>query len=234
MKMGKQKIVAALRLVVALLFLLLIVGGAFFSWQSGCGILGCGSCAQQLRELAVDNYPWSAVMYELLFIAALAISIPASAILSTLGGFLFGWLPAVVLATVAVTLGSIVSFGLVRLLWGRALQRWYAPQFARFNAAIERDGARYLLASRLSLVFPFFLINILAGLTKLPLATFAWTTAIGSIPSVAIYALAGQQLYTIKSPSDFFTLPVMAVFFLLVLLILAPTIWRYVRRWRGR
>ena len=210
--------------------LVAVVSGIYVAWRVGCFDFSTARlCADGMRQMVEQNYLSAVALYMAAFIGALAISIPVSAIFSTIGGFLFGWGPAVVLATGAVTIGSIIAFMMVRLLFGAVLQKRYNVQLARFNAAIEQDGARYLLASRLSLLFPFFLINILAGLTKVPLATFIWTTVVGAIPSVAVYALAGQQIYRINSPADLLSPGVLAAFLLLVLFVLAPIIWRHLR-----
>jgi len=224
-----------IRFAAAAVMLAVMVGGFILLWRAGCfHFETLRMCADGMRGAVDRSYALAAAVYFLFFIMALAAFMPVSAIFSVMGGFLFGWLPAVVLATAAITVGSALAFLLVRFLFGSALQNRYACQLQRFNEAVERDGARYLLASRLSLVFPFFLLNILAGLTKIPLSTFMWTTVVGSVPSAAVYALAGQELYSINSINDLFSPPVMAAFLLFVLLLLSPTAWRYIRGRRAR
>ena len=77
---------------------------------------------------------------------------------------------------------------------------------------MDRNGASYLLTLRLIPVFPFFLINFLAGLTKVPLRTFLWTTSLGIIPGTVVFAFAGQQLGSINSPADILSKKVIAAF----------------------
>ena len=208
---------------------LVLVSGVVLLWRAGCfHFQTLRTCADGMRGAVDRSYALAAMIYFLFFVVAIAAFMPVSAMFSVVGGFLFGLLPAVVLATTAITFGSALAFLLVRFLFGSALQHRYACQLQRFNNAVERDGARYLLASRLSLVFPFFLLNILAGLTKIPLSTFMWTTVVGAMPSAAVYAFAGQQLYTITSLNDLFSPSLVAVFLLLVLLLLAQIAWRCV------
>jgi len=221
------------RVVVAPFFVLLTVMMLLLLWRSGCfDFSTVRACADGAREVVEQHYAWSALVYLLVFTTAVAASMPVSAIFSLIGGFLFGWLPAIVLAMIATTIGSTIAFLLVRFLFGSHLQRRYAFRFSRFNTAVERDGVRYLLACRFSLIFPFFVLNILAGLSKIPLKTFVWTTIIGSLPSVAVYTFAGQQLYAIDSPADLLSRPVLMAAFLLVFLVLAPIIWRWISSFR--
>jgi len=226
-----KKLATYWRVLAAAVLFIIAITGIYLLRRAGCFDLDTiRACSGGIAAFVVQNYAWAVCLYLLLFITGLAVSIPVSATFSMVGGFLFGWLPTIVLATVSITVGSLLSFALVRTFFGSALQARYKTQLARFNAAVERDGARYLLASRLSLVFPFFLINILAGLTAIPLRTFAWTTVLGVIPSVTIYALAGQQLHAIDSPADLLSPPVLAIYLLLLLFVLAPVMWRYACR----
>ena len=186
--------------------------------------------ADHLHALVAEHYGWAVLLYIGVFAAALAVSIPASAIMTTVGGFLFGMQRAMLFAPIAITLGSVMAVLLIRFLIGSHFQERYQAQLAGFNAAIKRDGAWYLLASRFSAVVPFFLINILAGLSNVSLWTFAWTTLIGCLPVTALYSFAGQQLYEIESVADLLSPGVIVAFVLLVLLTLAPIVGRYIYR----
>ncbi len=86
----------------------------------------------------------------------------------------------------------MLAFLFARYLLGQLLQDKYQLQLDRFNREMEASGSRYLLTLRLIPIFPFFLINFLSGLTRVPLKTFAWTTALGIIPGTIIFAYAGQ------------------------------------------
>src|SRR4029077_3603698 len=93
----------------------------------------------------------------------------------------------------------------------------YHKQLADFNHRIKQNEIRYLLFVRLVPVFPFFLTNILIGLTLIPVTTFMWTTFVGIIPNVMVYACIGKQLTTLNKLSDILT----PAFFLALLILTA-------------
>ena len=102
---------------------------------------------------------------------------------------------------------------------------------AQFNKAMKLYGKNYLLVIRFVAVIPFFLVNILVGLTNLSLWTFIWTTAIGILPGSLVYTFAGQQLNEIESLRDIFSFNILLAFFFLALLALLPIIVTYVQQW---
>jgi uncharacterized membrane protein YdjX (TVP38/TMEM64 family) len=171
-----------------------------------------------------DNAVKSILIYIFVYIAAIALNLPGGAVLTIAGGFLFGTLPTVVYVNIGATSGAVLAFLSARYLLGSQLQESYSVQLAKFNGEMERNGIRYLLTLRLIPVFPFFLVNFLSGLTRVPLSSFTWTTAVGIIPGSAVFAYAGHQLETVHSVGDIFTANVLAAFLLLGLFTLAPAI----------
>lgn len=171
-----------------------------------------------------DNAVRSILIYILVYVAAIALNLPGGAVLTIAGGFLFGTLPAVVYVNIGATTGAVLAFLSARHLLGSRLQESYGAQLAKFNGEMERNGARYLLTLRLIPVFPFFLVNFLSGLTRVPLSSFTWTTAAGIIPGTAVFAYAGHQLETVHSVGDIFTGKVLSAFLLLALFTLAPAV----------
>lgn len=183
---------------------------------------------QQHRELleqyVQNNYLLAVALYLLVYILDAALFLPATAVLIMVGGFLFGIVPAVCYAVVAATCGATCAFLTTRYLFGSAMQARYGNKLADFNALIEKNYIRYLLFIRLVPVFPFFLTNVLAGLTLIPVLTFIWTTALGIIPNVIIYACIGQQLTTLTKFSDIFTTNFFLAIALLCALSLLPLV----------
>lgn len=171
-----------------------------------------------------DHTVTSILIYILVYIAAIALNLPGGAILTIAGGYLFGTLPAVLYVNIGATSGAVLAFLSARYLLGSRLQESYGAQLAKFNGEMERNGIRYLLTLRLIPVFPFFLVNFLSGLTRVPLSSFTWTTAIGIIPGTAVFAYAGHQLETVHSVGDIFTGKIFSAFLLLGLFTLAPVI----------
>src|SRR5512146_2853440 len=148
---------------------------------------------QALLSFVSAHYILSVVSFISVYVIVAALSIPGAVILTLAGGFLFGTIAGVLYVDVGATAGAVCAFLSARSLLGDRLQQTYGGHFAKFNGEMERNGVNYLLTLRLIAVFPFFLINFLAGLTKVPLKTFLWTTAIGIIPGTAVFAFAGQQ-----------------------------------------
>ncbi len=175
-----------------------------------------------LLALVRQRYFLSVVLYILVYIGVVSLNIPGGAVLTLAGGYLFGTLAAVVFVNIGASAGAVLAFLSSRYLLGLRIQESYAAQLAKFNQEMERNGARYLLTLRLVPVFPFFLVNFLAGLTRVPLATFFWTTSLGIIPATALFAFAGQQIATVRSASDVLSLRILAAFLALALLTLMP------------
>lgn len=173
---------------------------------------------EQLLVLVKGSYIPSLLLYILAYILVAAFSLPIAAPLTLIGGFLFGAIGATCATNIGATIGATLTFLLVRYFLGSTVQEKYREQLAPFNANIERYGANYLLLARIVVFVPFFLINILAGLTRIPVTTFIWTTSLGIIPGSFVYAYAGTQIATINSVSDLFSLPVVVAFGVLIAL----------------
>ena len=217
-----------------LLLLLLLAGIVVALRFTGIGaILTFENLQQHRDELAAvvrDRYALSVAVYILAYVAVVAFSIPGATVMTLAGGLVFGTLPTVLFVNVAATAGAVLAFLSARYLLGASLQERYREQLATFNAEIERNGPRYLLTLRLLPVFPFFLVNFLSGLTRVPLATFAWTTSLGIIPGSLVYAFAGRQLETVHSLGDILSARLLLAFGLLALFTLVPVIRERLRR----
>jgi len=171
-----------------------------------------------------DNAVASILIYILVYIAAIALNVPGAAVLTIAGGFLFGTLPAILYVNIGATTGAVLAFLSARYLLGSRLQESYGAQLAKFNGEMEQNGNRYLLTVRLLPVFPFFLVNFLSGLTRVPLTTFAWTTSLGIIPGSLVYSFAGSQIESVHSLGDILTAKILLSFGLLALFTLAPAV----------
>ena len=154
-----------------------------------------------------------------------AFSLPGATILTLAAGYLFNFLIGAIYVNIGATTGAALAFLFARYVAGKSIQKKYADKLAKFNVELDKNGARYLLTLRFIPLFPFFLINIFAGLTNIPLRTFIWTTSLGILPGSLVYAYAGQQLGTIKSVGDIFTGKVLAAFLLLAAFALVPIVY---------
>lgn len=139
-----------------------------------------------------ENLLASAALFVVIYLIAVAFSIPGATVLSLLGGFLFGPFLGVLLINLGATSGAVAVFLAARYFLGRDVQKKYEDKLALLNREIEKNGKSYFLTLRLIPLFPFFLINLLAGFTTVPLRTFFWTTALGIIPGSFVYAYLGS------------------------------------------
>ncbi|MEX2438019.1 MAG: VTT domain-containing protein [Candidatus Babeliales bacterium] len=151
----------------------------------------------------VDQYYFLAVAgYIFIMVWVVACGIPISIPCSVVGGFLFGGFLGGIYSLIAVTIGASTAFLTVRYFIGKRVQKKYATQLQKFNDDMRRYGPSYILTLNLLPLTPFFLINILAGLTPITLFQFAWTTALGIMPANFVYTFAGRELATIDIVSD--------------------------------
>ena len=125
-------------------------------------------------------------------------------------------------AFVGAITGVTALFLIVRYIISNTIRRRYAAQLSQFNARVHSYGYSYLLTMHLMSVVPYFVIATVAGLTDVSIVTFVWTAAVGSLPLLAIYAFAGQQLGSIGSMKDILSPQIMLALVLLGLLALLP------------
>ncbi|MDE2289482.1 MAG: TVP38/TMEM64 family protein, partial [Burkholderiales bacterium] len=139
--------------------------------------------------------------YFVLYVVAAALSLPGAAVLTLGGGALFGLALGTLLISFASTIGATLAFLGSRYL----LRDWVVGRFGRrleaIDAGLARDGAFYLFMLRLVPAFPFFLINLLLGLSRMRTRTFYWVSQLGMFPGTLVYVNAGTQLARIHSLS---------------------------------
>ena len=159
------------------------------------------------------------------YIIQTALSLPGAAIMSLAAGAIFGTAMGTLYAVVAATCGATLAFLVTRYLLHASVQRRFGPKLEKLNRELEERGLNYLLFLRLVPLFPFFLINLAAGLTRLPLRTFFIGTCIGIIPGGFVYVNAGASLATITSPKGIISPQVLGSFALLGLFALLPALY---------
>ena len=137
--------------------------------------------------------------YFVAYVAITGLSLPGAAILTLAGGAVFGLLWGTVVVSFASTLGATVAFVVSRYILRDGIQRRYGDRLRTINAGVERDGGFYLFTMRLVPAFPFFVINLVMGLTPMRTFTFAWVSQVGMLPGTVVYVNAGTQLGRIES-----------------------------------
>ena len=174
----------------------------------------------------------ASLLFALLYVGVVALSIPGAAVMTIAAGAIFGFIHGVVLASFASTIGATLAFLVARYLLREPLRRRYRKRLEAIDEGIHRDGAFYLFMLRLVPLFPFFVINLLAGLTALRTRTYFWVSQLGMLPGTAVYVYAGTQLARIESPGAVFSPGLLAAFALIGVM---PLVSRWLARWlQGR
>ena len=140
-------------------------------------------------------------VYMMIYIGVTALSLPGAAVLTLAGGGLFGLVVGTVVVSFASTIGATLACLVSRFLLREWVQGKFGDKLAAINAGIAREGSFYLFTLRLVPVFPFFVINLLMGLTSMPLRTFFWVSQVGMLAGTIVYVNAGKELAKIDSLS---------------------------------
>ena len=170
----------------------------------------------------------SALIYFAVYVLLSALSIPGAALLTLLGGALFSLWEATLLVSFASTLGATLAMLVSRYLLRDWVQRRFAAQMSTIDAGMDRDGARYLFALRLMPLFPFFLVNLLMGLTRIQVRHYWWVSQLAMLPATVIYLNAGRELGKLTTLRDILSPGLLFAFTLLGLLPLV-TRWLFSR-----
>jgi len=155
----------------------------------------------QFQALYQSNRFLVVAAYMGIYIAVTALSLPGAAVLTLAGGGLFGLAVGTVAVSFASTIGATLACVVSRYLLREWVQNKFGDRLAAINNGIEKEGAFYLFSLRLVPIFPFFVINLLMGLTRMRLFTFYWVSQIGMLAGTIVYVNAGKELAKIDSLS---------------------------------
>lgn len=138
-------------------------------------------------------------IYMVIYIAVTALSLPGATVMSLAGGALFGIWVGVILVSFASTIGATLAFLVSRFLLKDYIQNKFGDRLKAVNESFKKDGPFYLFTLRLVPIFPFFVINLLMGLTPIGAAMFYLVSQVGMLPGTFVYINAGTQLAKIES-----------------------------------
>lgn len=175
--------------------------GLFFAFDLGRYLSLDALKAQQAAiEAFRAEQPWlAAAIYFVVYVAVTALSLPGATLMTLAGGAVFGLWWGLLIVSFASSIGATLAFLVARFL----LRDWVAGRFgerlAAIDAGIRREGAFYLFTLRLVPLFPFFVINLLFGLTAMKARTFYWVSQLGMLAGTAVYVNAGTQLAKVES-----------------------------------
>ena len=166
----------------------------------------------EFQEYYQDNKVLVLSVFFVGYVAVTALSLPGAAIMTLLAGALFGLAAGVILVSFASSIGATLAFLVARFLLGESLQKKYGDKLKKINEGVEKEGKFYLFTMRLIPAFPFFLINILMGLTRIPALSFYWVSQLGMFAGTVVFVYAGTALAQVESIGDVLSPQLIAAF----------------------
>ncbi len=155
----------------------------------------------QISQFQTQQPLLSALLYFALYVLVVSLSLPGAALMTLIGGALFGLLWGTVIISFASTIGATLAFLVARFLLRDSIDKRFGDRLKTLNQGIARDGAFYLFTLRLIPIFPFFLINLLMGLTPIKTRVFFLVSQIGMLPGTLVYVNAGTEIGKLESLS---------------------------------
>ncbi len=188
----------------ALLGLVAAVVAAYFAFDLG-RYLDLGYLRQVHGQAValVNRWPVAATtLFFVGYVAVAAASLPGAAVMTLAAGAVFGLAWGLPVVSFASSVGATLAMLLARKLLGESVQRRFARQLDSVNRGLARDGGFYLFSVRMVPLFPFFVINLVMGLTPIRTWTFYWVSQLGMLPGTFVYVFAGTELAGIERVSD--------------------------------
>ncbi|GAB4398701.1 MAG: bifunctional TVP38/TMEM64 family protein/FAD-dependent oxidoreductase [Rhodoferax sp.] len=211
---------------------LLVLGFYALGWNESLTLQGVQARLAHWEALRAAKPVQTAAAVWGLYVLVTALSLPGAALLTLVVGALFGLVWGTLLVSFASSLGATLAFLAARYVARDAVQQRYGDRLKAINQGVRQEGAWYLLSLRLIPVFPFFLVNLLMGLTPMRTWTYYWVSQLGMLAGTVVYVNAGTRLAQLRSVSDIVSPAVWGSF---VLLGLFPLLARQlVARWRRR
>lgn len=174
-----------------------------------------------IQDYKNENFAQTALIYFVGYVIATSLSIPGAILITLLGGAIFGVFWGTLLVSFASSIGATMAFLASRFLLRDWVQSKFGLYLDRLNKGIERDGSFYLFSIRMVPLFPFFVVNLLMGLTAIKTRAFYVASQLGMFIGTIVYVNAGSELSQITSVSGLVSAPVL---FSLVLLGIFPLI----------
>lgn len=180
---------------------------------------------EALKHYTESNYALTAFLFVIIYVAQTALSLPGATIMTLAGGMLFGTVSGAILVNIGATGGATLAFLSARYLLRDRIEKKFGNRLASIQDGFSNNAFSYLLTLRLIPLFPFFLVNLASGLTRIKISTYMLATAIGILPGSLVYTHAGKQLSTINSLKDIASPGVLGAFALLGLLAMVPIVY---------
>ncbi len=202
---------------ILIIFLMVAIAAIFFHFNLHhlLTLDGIKAGQNQFQALLSANPLLVGSAFFALYVLVAALSLPGAAVMTLAAGALFGLLWGTLIVSFASSIGASLAFLVSRYLLRDAVQQRFGNRLQAINEGVEKDGAFYLFTLRLVPAFPFFLINLLMGLTTIRIATFYWVSQLGMLAGTLVFVNAGTQLAQLNSVSGILS-PTLVLSFLLL------------------
>jgi uncharacterized membrane protein YdjX (TVP38/TMEM64 family) len=219
----------------AIIAVVLVAVVAFF--VSGVGDFLTLSYLKAAHEEAVAYVAANPIVSSLgffaMYVVVTALSLPGAAIMTLAAGAIFGLLWGLVIVSFASTIGATLAMLISRILLGEWVQTRFVAQLKSVNEGLQRDGAFYLFSIRMVPLFPFFIVNLVMGLTRIPIWQYYLVSQVGMLAGTVVYVFAGTQLAGIEALGDILSPGLIAALSLLGLFpLLARKSIDWLKAWR--
>ena len=191
-----------------LVFFLIIITGYLIDLDNVLSFSMIKNTYQDIQTIVNKNYTFYFLMFFILYVIVTTFALPISLLKTLLAGALFGFWPGLILVSFASSIGSTFCFLFSRYALRNYTQVKFGKYLEKVNKGIEQDGWLYLLFLRLSPIFPFFIINLVFGLTKMRALEFYLVSQVGMFVGTAIFVNAGVQIGNLNSIEEILTLKV--------------------------
>jgi uncharacterized membrane protein YdjX (TVP38/TMEM64 family) len=190
------------RIVILIIIALLVVAVKIFHLDHYLTLSYLKGSLDELKALYGNHRLALLAGYFAVYILTTSLSIPGAAPLSIAGGAIFGFWATTIVVSFASAIGATLACFFSRFLLRDWIQNKFGDKIAKVNKGIEKEGAFYLFTLRLIPVLPFWMINLVMGLTNMPLFKFYWVSQIGMLPGTMVFVNAGKELAKIESVKD--------------------------------
>jgi uncharacterized membrane protein YdjX (TVP38/TMEM64 family) len=191
--------------IVKLVVLAAIGAGAFLAWREYGDLLSIDALASKESELRQYQRKYPLLVLGMAFgvyVAVTGLSLPGATILTLSFAWYLGFGRGLLVVSFASTTGATLAFLLSRYLLRDSIQRKFGAKLATFNESLAREGAFYLFTLRLIPAIPFFVINVVMGLTPIKTSTYWWVSQLGMLPGTVVYVYAGAQFPDLQTLAD--------------------------------
>lgn len=182
----------------------------------------------EFTEYYIHNSSLVIFGFTAFYVIAVAFSFPGASILTLAAGAIFGFKLGTIIVSLASTIGATLAFWMARYFFKDFVEEKFKTKFEMINNGIKNEGVSYLFSLRLIPIFPFFLINLLMGLTNIPTLTYFWVSLLGMLPGTMVYINAGTQISKITTLKGILSPTIVGS---LVLLGAIPMISKFIMYW---